>query len=315
MRIIVVSLMFFLTIQVVHSKDCLIVNSYHEGYEWSDNVQNAIEVGLKGICDIRVLYMDTKRKKSKEQIQSISKKIKEDIERSKPDVVITTDDNAVKYILKPYFKNSNIPFVFCGVNWSAKKYGLPYKNSSGMVEVSPIIELLKEIKRIKKNLKRAAFLGPDVPSDHKNYKKYKELYKKQGIEVKQFVYQNNMKSWMDNYTKAQKYDFVILANNVGVKDWDDSKAIQMLKEKTKTLTVTSKGWMKRFTMISMVKSAKEQGDWSAELAQEVLGGKKISEFPIVSNIRFDYYVNIPILDRAGFRLPIRSYQRAVKIRD
>ncbi len=55
-------------------------------------------------------------------------KVKKVIQQWKPDLVIASDDAASKYVVKEYYRDANIPFVFIGVNWSIKSYEYPYKN-------------------------------------------------------------------------------------------------------------------------------------------------------------------------------------------
>ena len=81
--------------------------------------------------------MDTKRNKSDEYKIAVGREARDLILSWQPDVVITADDNAAKYLIQPYFKDSATPFVFCGVNWTAEEYGFPYSNVTGIVEVVP----------------------------------------------------------------------------------------------------------------------------------------------------------------------------------
>ncbi len=69
------------------------------------------------------------------------------IDSWQPDVVIASDDNASKYLIAPYYKGGDLPFVFCGLNWDASVYGFPAKNVTGMVEVAQIPQLLEVLKR------------------------------------------------------------------------------------------------------------------------------------------------------------------------
>jgi len=50
------------------------------------------------------------------------------IESWQPDGVITADDKAAKYIIKPFGKEHTMPFVFCGINWTVQEYGFPHCN-------------------------------------------------------------------------------------------------------------------------------------------------------------------------------------------
>lgn len=113
-------------------KKVLLVNSYHKGYFWTDGITDAILESFGAIVDthgavdnskskviLNITYMDTKRNSSEEYKKKTAISVKERIDSWQPDLVITTDDNAAKYLIVPYFKNTDLPFVFCGVNWDA----------------------------------------------------------------------------------------------------------------------------------------------------------------------------------------------------
>ena len=142
-------------------KKCLIVASYHNGFLGQHLKVKGARSVLEGKCEIRQFNMDTKRNPSPEFGKKMALEAKALIESWKPDVVIAIDDNASKYLVKPYFKDAEIPFVFSGVDWTAKEYGYPYSNATGMIEVFPIKQLIKQIKRIIPNAKTAVFVRGD----------------------------------------------------------------------------------------------------------------------------------------------------------
>jgi len=140
-------------------KRILYVNSYHKGYDWSDGEQRGAETVLAGSgIDLRIVYMDTKNNTSEEFCRQSALKVKKYIEEFKPDVLIVSDDNAFAYVVAPYYRNGNLPVVFCGVNWDVSVYGAPYKNTTGMIEVALISQLYNHLRKFSKG-DRVGFLG------------------------------------------------------------------------------------------------------------------------------------------------------------
>jgi len=121
---------------IAESFKCLYISSYHKGYAWSDGVERGLKSALGNKCDFRQFNMDTKRKKSATDISNSTEKALDIIDTWQPDIIITSDDNAAKYIIAPHFKNSDIPIVFSGVNWTVEEYGFPLANVTGIVEVA-----------------------------------------------------------------------------------------------------------------------------------------------------------------------------------
>ena len=103
---------------------CLFVSSYHQGYAWSDGVERGLRKTLEGGCQLRQFDMDTKRKKSVEDKKAAANEAKALIESWQPDIVITADDNAAKFLIQPYFKDKDLPFVLISsrhLKWRIRK--------------------------------------------------------------------------------------------------------------------------------------------------------------------------------------------------
>ena len=129
-------------------KKILFINSYHEGYEWSDGISAAINESFEDTgVELRFFYMDTKRNPEEDFKNQSAHDAKAVLDFFDPDVVITSDDNAFKYLIMPYYRNATLPFAFCGINWDISAYeGAPYTNTAGMIEVVPIVELVDCLK-------------------------------------------------------------------------------------------------------------------------------------------------------------------------
>ena len=82
--------------------------------------------------------MDTKRHGTEEFKRQAGVKVKGIIESWKPDVVIGSDDNYVKYVIVPYFRDAKLSFVFCGVNcWPTWPQGSPVSASLSPCRPAP----------------------------------------------------------------------------------------------------------------------------------------------------------------------------------
>jgi len=82
----------------------LIINSYHKGYGWSDDVINGLERSLYKYKDIdtNILYMDSKRVNSKEYFETLKKLYQIQLKNQKYDLIIAVDRFAYDFILKHY---------------------------------------------------------------------------------------------------------------------------------------------------------------------------------------------------------------------
>ncbi|MDQ6957335.1 MAG: ABC transporter substrate binding protein, partial [Mariprofundaceae bacterium] len=295
------------------AKECVYINSYHAGYAWSDKIEATIKDKLQGHCNMHIFRMDTKRHTSEAFGHQKALEAKALIEKIKPDVVIASDDNASKYLVAPYYKNSTIPFVFCGINWTAKAYGYPYDNATGMIEVSPIKALLHEARLAVGNVKRVAFIATKgVRTDEKEFIWMSRMYGREGITVIPF-YVDSMKMWKEAYVEAQSSDFIVLNNIAGIADWDKKKIVDYVTHHANKLTVTTYDFMTPYTMLAMTKLAEEQGEWASDVALHILVGDSPKDIPVVANRRYNLYTNKRILDASPVQLSDRLYFKAIKV--
>jgi ABC-type uncharacterized transport system substrate-binding protein len=288
---------------------CFFVSSYHKGYAWSDGVEAGLRSTLRGKCELRQFDMDTKRRKGEADKKQAALQAKALIEDWKPDVVITADDNAARYLIKPHYRDRDLPFVFCGVNWTVSDYQFPYRNVTGIVEVAPIRPMLKRALKITGNAQRAFYIGAKTLTESKNLKRFEKASRSLGFLLDHALV-STMAEWVDAYRKAQDYDFVIVGSKGGINDWDDGRVEKAVLATTKRLSVTNHDWMMPFTILGITKIPEEHGEWAAKSALRIIDGMPPSDIPIVSNSRRDLWINASVLAASPLKLSKTLLKRA-----
>ena len=166
----------------------LFVDSYHPEFQWvADITEGLLDTfdivqrpdgtldTSRSPVDLRITHMDTKRNKDEAFKRQAALDVKKLIQRWKPDIVIAADDNASKYLIVPYYKNSDLPIVFCGINWDASIYGFPTANITGMVEVTMIPQAIEVLDMFAKG-PRLGVIASDTLSERKNAASYRETF-------------------------------------------------------------------------------------------------------------------------------------------
>ncbi len=256
--------------------------------------------------------MDTKRNPEEKYKIATGLRVKQLILSWKPDVVIASDDNASKYVIKPYFKDHEIPFVFCGINWTVDAYNYPYSNATGMVEVAPIHRLLEKVSNIIDTPKRAFYLGVNVLTERKNLARFETAAKKHHIKLSHALVKTS-EQWLAAYKQAQDYDFLIIGGNAGIAHWKQSYMLKQIKANTKKLSVTIQGWMVPYTILGLTKIPEEQGEWAASVALYILQGASPADIPIVSNRKWDIWINEQLLNKTDIEIPATLIKKAKKV--
>lgn len=300
-------------------KKVLFVNSYHRGYKWSDGISEGAmdsfgaSMNADGEIDnseskviFKIIYMDTKLNKSEEFKKSAALRARKVIQDWQPDVVITSDDNAVKYLLVPYFKDSSTPFVFCGVNDDATPYGLPFENSTGMVEVSLISQIIEELLKYSKGNKMG-LLGQDNISSHKIAAKYNKTYPP-GINKRHV---NTFEEWKLEFRELQNnVDMMLTMNYVGIKGWNEQEAIEFVEDNIRIPIACQSITPLSLCVFGYTMVAQEQGQWAAKTALQILDGKRPRDIAVTTNQKAEIYLNMRLAKKLGIVFPMELIEQA-----
>ena len=278
-------------------KKVVYVNSYHEGYAWSD----AIETGLHNVFDgtgveLTIIRLDTKNHPDVAFGEAAGAKAWSEIQSINPDVVITSDDNAQKYLVVPFMKDGNIPVVFNGVNWDASGYGFPTAYITGMIEVELPDQLIELLKAYAKG-ERLGYITVDTETERKVVDIYNQRFFDGQLQP---YWVKTQAEFMDAFlTAQQEVDILFMGNNAGSDKWDEEEMKQFVLKNTAIPTGSINDWMAPYSVLTLAKSGQEQGEWSAQTALSILGGTPPSEITLAENKKGQLIVNFDLADKLG----------------
>ncbi len=101
-----------------HDKKILIINSYHRGFQWSDDVLSGMEKVFYNHPEItiNVWYMDSKRISSEEYYAKLRELYKLQLKKHNYDLIIALDNFAYDFVIKYYHELfTNEPVLFTGL--------------------------------------------------------------------------------------------------------------------------------------------------------------------------------------------------------
>ena len=139
------------------------VMSYHSPWRWTDLQFEGFQDELKALKPVyEVFQMDTKRNSSREQKERKAREARVLIERWKPNLVYTTDDDAQDYVARHYV-NTALPIVFSGVNNDPALYGFAgSSNVTGVLEHEHFAASVALVRRIVPSARRIALVFDDA---------------------------------------------------------------------------------------------------------------------------------------------------------
>ncbi|MBU2515324.1 hypothetical protein KJ966_28745 [bacterium] len=288
------------------SQKVLYVASYSFQYAWSSEIKAGIESVLKSRKNVqfRPVSMDTMGMTSSDtvKIKKAALGVKELIESWKPDIVIASDDNASKYLIVPYFIGSDLPFVFCGVNWDASKYGFPTTNVTGMIEVQLADQLIKYLSPYAKGNKIGSIRG-DTMTNRTEAKFFEELL---GVKIKTY-FVDNIAEWKIKFVQLHTEVDMILVGDIDAVKINDEPKKDVEKFMLDHTTIPTGCWdahYKNNSLITVGGIPKEQGEYAAQAALEILDGKSPMDIPIVRNKKAIIYLNMKLAKKLGIIFPM-----------
>jgi hypothetical protein len=276
-------------------KRVFILHSYDDQYPWTVAINQMLLKILNGAeVSSRVFYLDTKRHGAEAEKRIAAQQARAQIEQFKPDAVITSDDDAVKYVLMPYYKNSHIPFIFCGLNAEPKTYDLPYNNATGILEVQLLGEIIKNLQDYAKG-SRIGTLAFDGFSEHKRVENY---HLQLGREVDRSYFSRSVEEWQDSFLRLQReVDMVILLNPKGLVGFNMDDAQAFVERNTLVPSASYVPWMSKMSLLGITLIPEEQAAWAAQSALKILGGQTPSSIPIASSKEGKLFINLKIAEK------------------
>lgn len=127
-------------------KDVLILNSYHQGYKWTDDITSGILSALSpesGNTRIFIEYMGTKWVKGKPYFEELRRIMELKFSKTRFDLIISSDNDAFNFLCD--YRDElfgKLPTVFCGVNYLNESELAGRELYTGISETADIKESL-----------------------------------------------------------------------------------------------------------------------------------------------------------------------------
>ncbi|MEJ2037354.1 MAG: ABC transporter substrate binding protein [Desulfosarcinaceae bacterium] len=302
-------------------KKVLLLHSYNPEYIWVEHLNQGI---VKGLAEeryfdgrntaIKYFYMDTKRKADEGWKRHIAGEAVETIRRMNPDVVIATDDNAQKYVVR-HFKDSKIPFVFAGVNADPANYGYldtmgkPGHNVTGSIERERFEQSIRFLRRLKPGIEKIAVICDDSPTGAPVIDRVKKTAPRAGVTLTASLQTDNFDQWkkfvLDQQNKADAL-LVVVYHTV-----KDNNGRNVSPDAVLNWTISNNklpdfgfwSWaVSGGLLCSEAISGYQQGYYAGTIAAYVLRGQTPSEFAVGMPQRGEPCINLARAKMLGIKI-------------
>lgn len=296
------------------------LDSYHAEYLWSQNLTAGIEAGLSefgyDVNSPQVLfqhfYMDTKRNTSPEYLEEIAQQAIDAILQSPPDVVIVTDENAIRRVILP-LKDSGVPFVFSGLNGDPDTLGLvASQHVTGVLERIHIEESLNWIHRVFPDAERVLGIYDDSVTTS-SYFNTIEAGIADSIFAQHATFRrtNSFAEWQSFVLdEVNAQDVMLLGtyhtlhDEAGQAVHEDDVIAWTLDHSPGPIVALWEFGVYQGALGGSVISGESQGYEAGRLAAQILNGAAPSDLPIVTPPRGRLMLNSDALQRWNVTIPL-----------
>jgi PAS domain S-box-containing protein len=137
----------------------LVINSYHHGFKWTDDIVAGITSSLKNNAELRIEYMDARRIFSKEYLEKLRETYLVKFRGQHYDAIIVSDDPALDLLLVLRGELfPGVPVIFCGINdfSEARLRGEPL--FTGVIEETDLNSTLEIARKLHPKLRKVIAL-------------------------------------------------------------------------------------------------------------------------------------------------------------
>ncbi|MBN2844236.1 MAG: transporter substrate-binding domain-containing protein, partial [Sedimentisphaerales bacterium] len=284
----------------------LVINSYHFGYLWSDELTQGIRDKINAelpYANIYIEYMDSKHFDINYTDASFFELLKKKHSNYKFDVIITCDDDASYFVFRHYEQlYQGIPVVFCGVNqWQpelAYTSELRKEKITGMLQKSGFAETFELAKKINNEIDKVMIIS-DSQSTGLGFRQEAIDALSNNGSIKDFIDINGA-----NFTTAQMFDAIINADDhtaIIYTIWfmgkekifhESFKVAERISQIAPVpVYATSDVNIKRGLLGGKITRGYTNGQAAAEMAIRILNGTSPKDIPIVTQGILEYAFN------------------------
>ena len=295
------------------SQRILYLNSYNNGYAWSDNILEGIRSVLpkeSQSLNFQMEYMDAKRYES-EQMQSILfNYFKAKFARDRFDVIITSDNNALDFVLK-YRSDlfAGVPVVFCGINNYHNSIIAGQPAVTGIAETVAFKENMEIIRRLHPTARKMEIIGSNSVTSRAIINEIRQTIEQNKIDFS-FIFRTGfqpqaLKNGTPDYLADLSRDTLLYIVPGGSEEGNGNlysiqEIAAMICRKTEQPVYSSWEFLMGTGIVGgKLASGLAQGKAAARLALRILDGEDPALIPVKTAEGHAYIFDHKVLKRLG----------------
>ena len=297
--------------QLSEKKKVLILNSYHVGYKWSDDIMQAIENHFSKSdmnVELYLEHIDSKRFPNRSFMPHLFSLLSAKYQATDFDLIITSDNNSIDFLLQyraRFFPT--VPVIFCGFNNYDPKFIVDQSNITGVVEETDLKSTVDVALSLHPKTKTIVFIAATSRSSALNLKQLEEIQPdlEKRIEIEIWKDLTIEESEIRSRYLSTDTLLIIIGNSKNKKGDYVSIPEQFSRLTSASSVAIYSLW--DFALGSGIVGGRlvngtDQGKKAAELAIQILAGTSVSDIPVVTDTPTSYMFDYSQLKRFGINL-------------
>jgi PAS domain S-box-containing protein len=278
----------------------LLLNSYHQGYLWTDEITRGVEDALAGTdVELHIEYMDTKRQFDPTYQDLLRRMLRHKHRKHHYAVIISSDNNAFDFLKEwgpPIFGAT--PVVFCGVNYLKPADVEGWPNFTGVNERLNIEGNLALIRRLHPERTKIVVVTDDTTTGKQNQEAVRQIAARaenHDLQV-ELLYDVGVDDLQQRIQMLD--DRAVVLFTVFIRDKNDvflgyEQGLKLVCDQAPVPVYAVQNFRTGPCVVGgYLTNGYDQGRVAADKAKEILDGRPVAEIPIrwdtPTRARFDY---------------------------
>jgi two-component system, cell cycle sensor histidine kinase and response regulator CckA len=288
-------------------KTVLYLNSYHNGYQWSDGLLEGIRSVLNTSrykVDLQVEYMDAKKFNYASIADNLRALYRAKFKNEVFDIIIISDNDALNFVNQnrnELFKG--IPVVFCGVN-DLQESDIAGGNITGVVEVYDFIATLDVAKKLHPKKDHLVVLIDNSTAGRAIRRQAEKLLEENDTGLKvDFWIQLSLEEAQKRVSRLPDNTFLFIApyyQTINGRFYTSEEVSEAIYSHSSVPIYTAWEFMVGYGAVGgKVLSGVEHGKKAGAMALQILGGAKADDIPIVREPGGIYMFDYKVMKKLG----------------
>ena len=283
-------------------KNVLYINSYHPGYQWSDEILKGIRTVLnesKYKIDLQIEYMDTKKYLYEPVNQSLFTLYKEKFVNEDFDVIIVSDNHGFNFVIEHRQELfPGIPLVFCGMN-NYESADISSGNLTGIVENFDLINTLNVARTLHPDKTKMVVVGDQSITGRSIEQQVYTMLEEYDAPLEvEFWFKLSLDETKHKVERLPDDTFLFFSpwyQTVKGKFYTAEEVMEDIYSHSSVPIYTTWEFLLGHGAVGgSLLSGLHHGEMAAEMALRILGGEKADSIPVIvepiGTYKFDYEV-------------------------